>query len=362
MDDLEGYRRAHRDEWDMRNVDNMERESVLGRVEGQVHRNCGTFFRTVCCGANLPSQKTTISSMGCVLFVLILSLCSIGSLQPTEYGLTYNNIMKSMGTEIYHGGRHWLWPWGTFITFPATVVTVEFSNDESAHNGPLETRTKDGLALELSLSFQYLVEKENVTKLYSLANRFYEPLFIRNARDVLLKAGGDYDAAEYWLERGRIGQEMHLLVTKRLHQSYATCTGLQLLVIHLPPEFESSIVDTQVQKQRIETRQKEQQSARIEAETKVIESEFNRNITVLNEGAKAEFFRIEQEAEAVAQQKRIETEAFVMKYAQEELQLTSEQLLTYQEYYVYSTLKNASMLYGLNNAMPIISSLPGALR
>ena len=64
------------------------------------------------------------------------------------------------------------------------------------NEGPLTTRTKDGLALRLSISFQYRLERADVAKLYSLANVYYEPLFVRNARDVLLKAAADYDAPE----------------------------------------------------------------------------------------------------------------------------------------------------------------------
>ena len=47
------------------------------------------------------------------------------------------------------------------------------------------------------------------------------------------------------------------------------CVGLQILVVYLPEQYEKSIVETQVQKQQIETRHKQQQSAAIEAQTGV---------------------------------------------------------------------------------------------
>lgn len=88
---------------------------------------------------------------------------------------------------------------------------------------------------------------------------------------MLLKAAADYDGPEYWERRSDIGLEMMQLLTKKLGESYALCVGLQILVVTLPESYEKSIVETQVQKQGIETREKEQQSARIEAQTKVIE-------------------------------------------------------------------------------------------
>eukprot|EP00397_Hematodinium_sp_SG-2012_P058241 GEMP01073514.1.p1 GENE.GEMP01073514.1~~GEMP01073514.1.p1 ORF type:complete len:349 (+),score=66.93 GEMP01073514.1:90-1136(+) len=344
--DLEGYRQAQAGNWESQHSQNRGESFEL---EGLLNRFTD--------GADFQHSSKVIGISFCLMvFFLVSSLCSIGSLMPTEYGVGYNSVTKSIGSKTYHGGRHWIWPWNSFITFPATVVTVEFSDDKHAQQGPLETRTKDGLALELSLSFQYHVQKDSVAKLYALANLLYEPLFIRNARDVLMKAGADYEAFEYWQERDRIGAEMQDLVARRLVHSFANCTGLQLLVIHLPPEYESSIVDTQVEQQRVETRFKEQQSARIEAETRVKEATFSRNITILQKGANAEFFRIDKEARAVADQRRLEVEGETLMQVQQMLDLTADQLLTYQTYFVYSTLQNASMLYGISNVLPILNS------
>lgn len=148
--------------------------------------------------------------------------CSTGPRFLLNSSSRYNLLFKTMDRDVVlQGGRHWIWPWNKFIRFPAVAQSIEFSESPGSHQGSLTTRTKDGLGLSLSISFQYKLEKDRLPKLYSLANLYYEPLFIRNARDVLLKAAADYDAPEYWEKRQTIGDEMRDLLGVRMKESYA---------------------------------------------------------------------------------------------------------------------------------------------
>merc|ERR1712125_145527 len=137
----------------------------------------------------------------------------------------------------------------------------------------------------------------------NLANLQYEPLFIRNARDVLLKAAADYEAAEYWQNREKIGTEMKALLNERLSKVYATCGGLQLLVIMLPKDFEDSIVQTQVQEQMVKTRQNQQHVQSIIADTTVYQATYSKNVTVTKKGADAMYQQVTKIAEAQANQR-----------------------------------------------------------
>jgi hypothetical protein len=65
-------------------------------------------------------------------------------------------------------------------------------------NPALNTRTAEGLALEISLSFQYVLIQEKISNLYALNNLMYEATFVRIARDVLLQTAGKYGAPQYW--------------------------------------------------------------------------------------------------------------------------------------------------------------------
>jgi len=54
------------------------------------------------------------------------------SLEPLEYGITYNKITKNIGTDVYENGRYILNPVQSFIVYPARYITVEFSDNRKA--------------------------------------------------------------------------------------------------------------------------------------------------------------------------------------------------------------------------------------
>lgn len=349
MEDLEGYREAHAEQWNVRQAGRSSFE-VEGLVSG---------LRSVISSNEHGRLPKYAGGACCVLF---LALFSIGSLTPLQYGLIVNTITRHVDADsVYQGGRHFIMPWNSFIVFPSTQVTVTFrdphgsgsENQDSGGSGygTLETRTKDGLSLSLELAFQYKIEPDSLGKLFSLANLQYEPLFVRNARDVLLKAAADYEAFEYWSHREKIGNEMKQLLDERLTSLYAHCPGLQVMVIKLPGEFETSIEETQVMQQMQKTRQMDQQMRRIEADTTVLKASFARNVTVTKTGADASYSQALRIAQARAAQRLVEVEASAMEKVKLILNLTSEQMVAYQEFVAYASLHNASFVYGLGNAM-----------
>ena len=74
----------------------------------------------------------------CLIICLVMSLAvlllilSMGSLEPLEYGITYNKITKTIGSTVFENGRYIIGPWMSFIVYPANLVTVEFSDARRA--------------------------------------------------------------------------------------------------------------------------------------------------------------------------------------------------------------------------------------
>jgi len=92
------------------------------------------------------------SIFGAVVFIIILFI-SWDTVEPAHFGLLCNSISKVCSQQdVYESGRHWVWPTYYFIYFPSNLLTIEFSDNETA-NAPLKTRTAEGLSLELCLSF-----------------------------------------------------------------------------------------------------------------------------------------------------------------------------------------------------------------
>jgi len=241
------------------------------------------------------------------------------------------------------------------VTFPATVQTIEFSDRVGLRTSePLHTRTKEGLGLHLSISFQYLLEKESIPKLYALTNIQYEGLFTRIARDQLLEAAAEYEGPQYWMQRRSIGAHMRTLVDHKLKESFSSLWGLQLLVIDLPDRYEKSITMTQVQNQIIKTRRSQQVAASIRADTEVVKAGFTRDIEVVRADAQANFTLETKLAQAEAARRKIAAEAEAIGYARGKLGLSPEGAVEYQEMSAYGQLENATFLANVPNVMPMM--------
>lgn len=76
------------------------------------------------------------------------------SVNPLEYGLNCNYVTKNCDEKhTYDSGRYFIGPINYLIIFPANYQSIEFSNRNYANTGPLKTRTMEGLALTLHVSF-----------------------------------------------------------------------------------------------------------------------------------------------------------------------------------------------------------------
>mmetsp|Transcript_133146 Transcript_133146/g.231385 ORF Transcript_133146/g.231385 Transcript_133146/m.231385 type:complete len:315 (+) Transcript_133146:126-1070(+) len=296
----------------------------------------------------------------CLALIGILAIISLGAVPPLHYGIKYNSFTKSADTDaLYEPGRYPIGPWNSFLLFPSNVHTIEFTNEPRLKRAgtryePLHTRTKEGLGLYLQVSLQYRLVKEKVGALYSEFNMNYETVFLSSLRDVLIKAASEYEAAQLWGERDEFGNNMQEMVNLELNKMYAECWGLQLMIIDLPDMFEDSIVHTQVQKQAVRTRQNEQISTQIHAETTVIEAEYGRQVKVILAEGQANYTYTTKMAQAKAQKKRIDTESDVLGDVRKELDLDSEGLVLYQKYNALDDLSEAGVFYGFEEGSKVL--------
>jgi len=302
--------------------------------------------------------KAIACCCGCGSIVaLVVALVSLGSVAPTEYGLTYNKITKHVDTShIYTPGRHFIGPVNAMLTFPSTVQKLEFSDRASAQASPLSTRTAEGLELHLQVAFQYHLKPDELPQLYTLANTLYESLYMKIARDILLKSAANYQAPQYWTERQRVGEEMLIQLNAAFEDRHAYCTGLQIMVIKLPAAYEDSIVRTQVQNQNQSTLENYKKAALIRAQTQVIVARYENDITVVLNRADANAMQVQKIAEAQAQQMKIDVENSALAEVKSQLNLSPAGLVAYQRNLAYQTMPNATFLFGLSNAIAVVGS------
>jgi len=60
-----------------------------------------------------------------------------------------------VNSKAYIGGIHFLGVGHSFIKYPKTVQTIEFSEERAANGASIKSRTLDGLEVILEISFQY---------------------------------------------------------------------------------------------------------------------------------------------------------------------------------------------------------------
>lgn len=92
----------------------------------------------------------------CLLVSLIIVICSVGTVEPIEYGIIYNSITKKVNTEeVYSGGWYFIGPIQSFFVFPSTMVNIDFTDYPDAQHPPMEVKDSIGQTITLSFSIQY---------------------------------------------------------------------------------------------------------------------------------------------------------------------------------------------------------------
>lgn len=300
----------------------------------------------------------------CILIAIALLSNLAGAVPPLTVAIKYNSFNKAADTStIYRPGRHFLKPMMSFLYFPSDVRNIEFSSGKLQENGvrypALHTRTKEGLGLHLQVALQYQLMPDKVGQLYDEFNQAYEDVFISAVRDILIKAASEYEARQFWQERELFGNKMQSMVDKVLRRMYARCWGLQLLMIDLPDAYEESIVTTQVQGQSKLMSQQQQMVSRIQAETGVIEADYDRQVKIILAQGKGNYTLTTQKAAAHAQQRVVTIQTEMITVVKTSLGLDGAGLVAYQRYDAVDELGDASVFFGFGGAPQVLVNSGG---
>lgn len=261
---------------------------------------------------------------GGVLFV-VLSFESVGY---NTIALKQDVFSKKVSDKVYETGFYNRGPFKDFLKFPRNPQEINFFTTNTEPNRlPLDSRTTDGLLISIEIAFHYQIQKENLRILYGTFAANYEQAFVGQARSTLRDACSMFKAIEFFNNRTTIGEMMQTILDTDLSVMYANVVFFQLREIDLPDEFEEALKQVQVAQQDYEVALHEQQSARIRAETSIIEAQANANITVLEAVADAEAYMIVMQAQADAINVTLAAQSEAYYAMGQQLNLTSTELL-----------------------------------
>lgn len=161
------------------------------------------------------------------------------------------------------------------------MQTIEFSKERNANRGPIESRTSDGLEVIIEISFQFVLQQENLFRLYNKYGPRYYIVFQNVAVDILTEEATKYTAYDFFWDRGRIKEDFQ----RKLDQSfsvvcYANIQFLQLRSVDLPNLFEEAIQESEVKKQDIKKAEAELNKVKVEVDTKIKSATFQKNVAI----------------------------------------------------------------------------------
>ncbi|MFW9853484.1 MAG: SPFH domain-containing protein [Candidatus Thorarchaeota archaeon] len=282
------------------------------------------------------------------------------SLSYNQYGLNYDNVTHKIENQVYENGLYHLGLFHNFIKFPRTVQTIEFFGSLGApgtSSGPLNSRTKDGLLINVQLAFQYLLRKEDILNLYRTFGLEYEERYIGQARTTLRDVASFYNAIEFFNNRTSISDLMKEKLQEDLDVMFADVMFFQLREIDLPDEFEEALKQVQIAQQRYQIALYEQEATIVRAETAIIEAQAQANITIISGEAEAQAFLINMEAQAKALNFTLTAERLAYYAMAQQLNLTSSELLALLWVLAIQEHEDSLIIIGTNTPILIEETL-----
>jgi len=275
----------------------------------------------------------------CTIFGIIAVPLSYKSLEQGRYALELSWTTQKIGEEVLSQPGIYLVGLGNMLVeYPSTYQSMYFVSDmrgitddeemEDVHldikKGPIHARSKDGLEMIVSISFQYQMLPASLKPLYDvlgggeLDEAFYRAEFVRFARAAIVESCANFGAAEFFVSRALISQDMLSHVQQTFERPDLglglKITGLQLREVDLPDRFDAELVMTQEQMQELLVAYAERD------EQKIIMS---KNLMVAKERVK----QIREEALGIAGKTLIENAAIVKQtlvYAQKQAEANAD--------------------------------------
>lgn len=196
----------------------------------------------------------------CLTCVAFIGIFCLAGLDPNRYGIFRNLITGYVSEDVHRGGIWTCWPWQTFITFPATQMTLEFSQSEPDGYPAVASRTgadpedKDsgGQPIHISCAVQVQFMTETIKKVY-LAFGGYSGArqrFLLLANNEIGNSVQSYIPRDFWHMRDQVAQKILKKINATLWENgFVTAKKFEILKVEFPNKYENMITAVQVAEQ-----------------------------------------------------------------------------------------------------------------
>lgn len=186
----------------------------------------------------------TISIITAVIVALALIITMIATsikvLEATEIGVVYNySLAKLNEGKLYKQGTHATGPFTSMISYPVDLQTVDFD---------LQARTKDGMAIVVSVSYQYRI-KNSLEDILGLLKKWgknnHQIAFIRISQEKLRDVVSDFKASSFTSDRAIVDETMRKKLDDAFNTEFANVDNFQFLNVNFPTQYNNMISETQ---------------------------------------------------------------------------------------------------------------------
>jgi len=212
-----------------------------------------------------------------------------------EYGLLRSKFSGQVSGTAVQGGIHPVWPWQTYLTFPATRVTLQWSRDYYADRPQVTTRTgadpndpdSGGQPIGISCAVQFKLQKDDL-KASFLRFGSYTALkqrYILLAGNMVSNTAQEFTPQDFWQRRRQIAERMLQQINHVLRANGGEAIMFEIMKVDFASSFENSITGVQVAEQQKVVNEYSQQVQQVEQQINVLNSHNQALIATIRAGA-----------------------------------------------------------------------------
>eukprot|EP00397_Hematodinium_sp_SG-2012_P034882 GEMP01037455.1.p1 GENE.GEMP01037455.1~~GEMP01037455.1.p1 ORF type:complete len:337 (+),score=66.76 GEMP01037455.1:276-1286(+) len=201
---------------------------------------------------------------GCAMFGFMMCSLMIGVVEVNHIAIWTNKVTGTVYPEpVYGAGLYFSGPFYSFISFPSTLMTVDFANTPNADRPPVSTRTgadpsdpdSGGQPISISTSFQYRFNPERIGACYLDfgSRQSAHSRFLQLAFNKISTLAQEFNPTDFWVKRDIIARHLHVGVNKTLWEGAdqgATVDFFQILRVDFATRYEDTITQIQVAEQQ----------------------------------------------------------------------------------------------------------------
>ena len=234
------------------------------------------------------------SFFGFSLAIITIVLCalSLPTINEGEQALRYDDIPNKLYPDVLTAGLQTVHPDTTLIRYP-----TRYENNDIE----MICRTRDGIEIQLSITFQYTFLSSNLAKSFLMLGEKDKNDEYMNyyAMSTIYKVCSQHDAVNFTEARGQIEYDMSIAINNIMNITNTVMGPFQLRNFVYPEAFQSAVNAKQQTLQQIEIVTRQRNATITEANTQLIQAGQRVEIQINNANADTE--RLLREASLASQ-------------------------------------------------------------